>query len=252
MNSNNKDIINIFDFDGTLTTETWPKFWVWVKKFGYSGERRNNELETALSHYRNTHSGNKVETFFGFFNDLLISSNKTITQDELMEGEKYIQYSLGLKEFLSKTDTKNYIVSGGLKEFLQNLKIAVNFCGVYGTSVNINKNGEVSSIDEIMTDDKKILAICDILKRHNREEKDCNNVYYIGDGYSDAPAMKFVHDNGGKSIFVVQPNQNDEFQEENKKIYERLNYEGVVDFYCMAYYSDGSTLSKVLERKLKI
>ena len=22
--------INIFDFDGTLTTETWPKFWAWV------------------------------------------------------------------------------------------------------------------------------------------------------------------------------------------------------------------------------
>lgn len=28
---NNSKTINIFDFDGTLTTETWPKFWVWVK-----------------------------------------------------------------------------------------------------------------------------------------------------------------------------------------------------------------------------
>lgn len=36
---NNSKIINIFDFDGTLTTETWPKFWVWVKKFGYNGEK---------------------------------------------------------------------------------------------------------------------------------------------------------------------------------------------------------------------
>ena len=30
----NMEPINIFDFDGTLTTETWPKFWVWAKKFG--------------------------------------------------------------------------------------------------------------------------------------------------------------------------------------------------------------------------
>lgn len=50
--------INIFDFDGTLTTETWPKFWVWVKKFGYSGEQRNNDLENALAKYRKTHIGN--------------------------------------------------------------------------------------------------------------------------------------------------------------------------------------------------
>lgn len=78
--------INIFDFDGTLTTETWPKFWVWVKKFGYSGEQRNDNLENALAEYRKTHEGNSLETFFGFFNDLLIEHNQTITYEELMDG----------------------------------------------------------------------------------------------------------------------------------------------------------------------
>ena len=33
MNSNIEPI-NIFDFDGTLTTETCPKFLVWIKKYG--------------------------------------------------------------------------------------------------------------------------------------------------------------------------------------------------------------------------
>ena len=42
--------INIFDFDGTLTTETWPKFWVWVEKFGYNGTQRNGELEIGRAH----------------------------------------------------------------------------------------------------------------------------------------------------------------------------------------------------------
>lgn len=51
MNVNNNPI-NIFDFDGTLTTETWPKFWVWVKKFGYDGTKRNACLEEALTEYR--------------------------------------------------------------------------------------------------------------------------------------------------------------------------------------------------------
>jgi len=85
--------INIFDFDGTITNETWPKFWVWVKRFGYHGEKRNDELEAALALYRSTHEGDSLETFFGFFNDLLVENNAFLTKEELMEGEAYIHYN---------------------------------------------------------------------------------------------------------------------------------------------------------------
>ena len=154
----NIEPINIFDFDGTLTTETWPKFWVWVKKFGYSGEKRNDDLEKALAEYRKTHVGNSLETFFAFFNNLLVANNTTLTYEELMEGEKYIEYNPGLNDFIQTSLSKNYIVSGGLKEFLTNLKIAKYFNGIYGTPVQHNKNGLIYGIDEVMTDDKKILA----------------------------------------------------------------------------------------------
>ena len=59
--------INIFDFDGTLTNQTWPKFWVWIKKFGFCGEMRNEKLEKALAEYRKKNVGNELETFFWFF-----------------------------------------------------------------------------------------------------------------------------------------------------------------------------------------
>ena len=36
--------INIFDFDGTLSTDTWPKFWVWIKKFGLDGIEVTEEV----------------------------------------------------------------------------------------------------------------------------------------------------------------------------------------------------------------
>lgn len=244
----NIEPINIFDFDGTLTTETWPKFWVWVKKFGYCGEKRNDDLENALSKYRAIHSGDLLETFFGFFNDLLVENDETLTYEELMEGEKYIKYNPGVSDFLEKSFAKNYIVSGGLKEFLQKLKIANSFDGIYGTPVKHNQNGFIYGIGEVMTDDKKILAIKDILKRNNRQENNCRNVYYIGDGYSDLIAMEFVHNNGGKSIFVHQPNQDDELYQQNKKIYEKLNIDGIIDFCYTADYRNGSALSKCLER----
>lgn len=248
MNSNNEPI-NIFDFDGTLTTETWPKFWVWVKKFGYSGEKRNDNLENALAEYRKANDGDSLETFFGFFNDLLVNNNESITYEELMEGEKYINYNPGVNDFIQNSSAKNYIISGGLKNFLQKLKIAKYFDTIYGTPVLHNDNGLITGIGEVMTDDKKILAIIDILKKNNREGNDCSNIYYIGDGYSDAAAMRFVHNNGGKSIFVHQPNKDDYYYHYNNKIYEKLNTDGIVDFCCIADYRNGSTLSNLLQRQ---
>ncbi len=99
-----------------------------------------------------------------------------------------------------------------------------------------------------MTDDKKILAIQDILKKNKRQNNDFHNVYYIGDGYSDALAMKFVHNNGGKAIFVHQPNKNDELYNHNNKIYETLNADKIVDFCCIADYRKDTMLSNILKR----
>lgn len=245
----NNNPINIFDFDGTLTSDTWPKFWVWVKKFGYNGTTRNNDLEKAIADYRKNNFGNHLESFFGFFDDLLNSNNEVITNKELMEGEKYITYNPRVKKFLESSLSQNYIVSGGLVDFLKQLKIAKYFKGIYGTSLKYNKESQIVGIDSIMTDDKKILAIQDILKKNNRPKNDCSDVFYIGDGYSDALAMKFVHDNGGKAIFVICPEQNDEFYQYNKNIYEKLNNEGVVDFCCVADYNVGSILYNLLQRK---
>ncbi len=240
--------INIFDFDGTLTTETWPKFWVWAKKFGYSGEKRNDYLENALADYRASHSGDALETFFGFFNDLLVDNNEILTYEELMEGEKYIIYNPGLKEFLGESIAKNYIVSGGLKPFLQRLMVAHYFEDIYGSSLKHNENGLISGIGEIMTDDKKITAIKHILSSNNRMDNDCRNVYYIGDGYSDLIAMRYVHNNGGKAVFVHQPDQNDELYQQNQNVYMKLNEEGIIDWRCTADYRKDSALWSILQR----
>lgn len=241
--------INIFDFDGTLTTETWPKFWVWAKKLGYNGEKRNDDLEKAIFEYGKDKGGNTLENFFGFFNQLLINNNEVVTYEEMMAGEKYIEYNPGVKDFIRESIAKNYIVSGGLKEFLQRLEVAQFFEGIYGTPVKQDNKGDIIGIGEVMTDDKKLLAICNILQENNRKGTDCRNVYYVGDGYSDAPAMRFVHNNGGKAIFVYQPHKDDAYYDYNNKIYQALNSEGIVDFACIADYSKGSILENILQRQ---
>lgn len=38
--------------------------------------------------------------------------------------------------------------------------------------------------------------------------------------------MKFVHNHGGKAIFITHSMRKDTTEEENKKIFEKLNQEG--------------------------
>ena len=247
-NISKDESIIIFDFDGTMTTETWPKFWVWVKKFGYDGTQRNEQLENALAEYRKTRKGNDLELFFGFFSDLLVKSKEKITHEDLMEGEKYITYNPGIKQYLKNSTSKNYIISGGLKEFLKNLEIAKHFDEIYGTPVVTSSDGSIIGIGEVMTDDKKILAIRDILKRNGKSEIDCSNVIFIGDGYSDPPAMRYIHNNGGEAIFVHQPTQEDDFYEHNNKIYRTLEAEGIIDHCFVADYSEGTELVRILNK----
>lgn len=239
--------INIFDFDGTLTNDTWPKFWVWVKKFGYDGSKRNDELEAALAEYRKTHDGDHLETFFGFFNDLLTTHDASISHEELMEGEQYIIYNPGVEDFLATTASTNYIVSGGLTDFLKGLHVAKYFKGIYGTPSEYDENGLITHIGKVMTNADKILAIQDILNSDGRDNYNCENVTYIGDGYSDAESMRFVHEHGGKAIFVHQPDNNDKFAEEhNLKIFQMLLKDGVVDYSFVADYSIGTDLFNAL------
>lgn len=239
--------INIFDFDGTLSNDTWPKFWVWVKKFGYDGSKRNDELEVALAEYRKTHDGDHLETFFGFFNDLLTTHGTGISHEELMEGEHYIIYNPGVEDFLATTNSTNYIVSGGLTDFLKGLRTAKFFKGIYGTPLEYDENGLITHIGKVMTNADKVLAIQEILSNNGHENHNCENVTYIGDGYSDAESMRFVHEHGGKAIFVHQPDNNDKFAEEhNRKIFQMLVDDGVVDYSFVADYSAGTDLYKAL------
>ena len=254
----NKPKIFIFDFDGTLTTDTWPKFWVWVKKFGYNGNARNERLEKAIADYREEHKDEDAwHTFFGFFNDLLVSSKESLNMQELLEGEQFIEYNPGVELFLqyakSSPNIKTYILSSGLKEFLQGLKISQYFEGIYGSSVIFDDNKKITGInmEEIMSDKMKTQAIQEILTENGMSENDCSSVVYVGDGDSDGPSMKFVHENGGKCIFVYQPMQRESVNDVIQKMYKHYDSNGTVDFTCEADYRPGTNLRLLFDKLIE-
>lgn len=232
--------INIFDFDGTLTTDTWPKCVSWVELFGFQANKRNEELEAAIAEYKRTHDGDDYFGFFGFFDDILKSNNKALTMDEFMLGKKYIQYNPGLENFLRYSKADNYIISSGYTDFLQRLNIAQNLRGIYGTGVKKNAEGRITGTDKIMTGVNKVNAINDILAKHGLEDTECENVFYIGDGDTDVPAMKYIHERGGSAVFVYQPGEDPSEH--------RLANEEAIDYRCVADYTEGSTLWQILNR----
>lgn len=230
--------INIFDFDGTLTNDTWPKCVSWVELFGYQADRRNNQLEAAIADYKRTHEGDDYLGFFGFFDNILKTNNRALTLEEFTLGKKYIQFNPGLENFLRYSEADNYIISSGYIDFLQSLDIAQDIRGIYGTSTKKDAKGRITGSDKIMTDADKISAIKDILNRHGLNEDECENVYYIGDGDTDVPAMKYIHEHGGSAIFVHQPG--------NDPTQHRLANEQSIDYRCVADYTEGSALWQIL------
>jgi len=221
--------INIFDFDGTITMDAWPNNL--IKKMGCD----LNDIKK----YIKENKGTLVEKFFGYFNKFMTDNNVKLSKDELFELEQTVKYNPGIQDFLKGLKTKNYIVSGGFLELLQNIEIAKYFDGIYGTTAEFDVDGFLVAAKEIMTDDKKVSAIKDILKKNGRKEDDCRDVTFIGDGLSDVPAMRFVKSNGGRSIFVHQPFADEE-------LYKKLNAEDAIDFRCVADYRDESELVKII------
>ena len=99
------------------------------------------------------------------------------------------------------------------------------------------------SIDYLMNDKNKVEAIKDIIKITGNKQDDCQNIIYIGDGFTDYYAMEYVKRNGGTTIFV--------YRNKNNQDLKRLKDENVISFSTYADFSCDSQLSKFIKNILK-
>lgn len=147
----------------------------------------------------------------------------------------------GVGEFfnnLDKNKVKNYLLSSGVKVFLDKLEIAGFFRKIYATTFNYDQHGEIVSIDYLMSDKNKVEAIKDIIKDNGFEKDDCSNIIYIGDGFTDLYAMEYVKKNNGTTIFVYQQN--------DIKAMHSIKEKEIVSLYTLADYSQNSELSQYI------
>lgn len=197
---NMKKII-IYDFDGTLTPDSIPK-WECLNQCGFSQKdlaQLFGKLIQELQEDEDLYTKLYAKTF-----NILKEHNYPLDEESICRGSGNIKYNPGVEstlKTLKEQGYKHYLVSSGVKPYLAKIKIAPYFSDIYASTFKYNDN-KVVGMDYIMSDTKKVLAIQDIMRKNNL--KDCTNIIYLGDGLTDYPAFKFVKENHGQTGFVYQ------------------------------------------------
>lgn len=234
----------VYDFDGTLTPKSVPMFQI-LKENGWTEE----EFELAIHKQKNKFDSNIYLSWFSTFLKVCNSGKIKPTKDNISLGVKDINYNPGVETFFlnvnniakdENVDLKHYIVSSSIKDFLKKTSISSYIDKIYATEFKYDENGCAYKIDYLATDIKKVDSIKKINILNNKDELDCTNLVYIGDGLTDYYAMEFVKNNNGISILLTH-NDN---QISNKLL-------NVANAVFMADYSINSELFSYIEMILK-
>ena len=234
-----KKVNIVYDFDGTLTQFAVPRYLI-LEKCGYKNGTLNEKFLERLHEIKNELQCEPVEAFYKAFFRILSENNLKITEKEFLYGVEKIQYNNGLENYFTnitnwanKNDIQinQYIVTSGFKVFVENSKYSKYFKDVFGCTFK-TCDGIITGIDYLLSTKEKINKLKTLQEDLSTKP---DKTIYIGDGFTDYYAMKYIHNNGGKTIFVHQ-NEND------LDTYYEINKENIVDYCEIADYSENTKL----------
>ena len=240
-----KEII-IYDFDGTLTPYSLPKFEI-LEKSGMK-DGAHNPLFLELSQNRSKDENiDLYKAMYDTYFEIIKNAGFKLTDENFSLGYDNVDYNNGVIEFLNmlyQNNISNYLLSSGVKVFLEKVSISTYFKEIYATIFTYNQDNEANGFEFLMSDKNKVIAIKEILKKNGIDNEDCSNIIYIGDGFTDYYAMQYIKEHGGTSIFV--------YKNLNSKDMQSIKEKDVVDFYTKADFSQNSELYNYVKKLCKI
>ena len=237
----NKNII-IYDFDGTLTPYALPKFEI-LEKCGLKDGAYNPKFLKMSKEQAEKKSIDLYTAMYEVYFSIIKGSGFKLIDKNFCLGATTVIYNPGVFDFLQKLNSnnvKNYVLSSGLKVFLDKTEVAPLLTDIYATVFTYDENNEANGIESLMSDKNKVQAIKEIARLNGNKENDCSNIIYIGDGFTDYYAMEYVKNNGGVTIFV--------YQDQNSKDMTAMKEKDVVSFYTLADFSNDSELSSYVSK----
>ena len=231
-------MVIIYDFDGTLTPYSLPQYEI-IKKCGYNEEKLMNRIAEKL-----TNSEGLYEAYYKCYIEILLENNILLTKENVCLGADKVEFNNGVIEYFKnfqsrKTGVKHYIVTSGIKDYVDKTVIGKYVDGVYGVTFN-EENGIYKDIDILLTDKKKV----DVIKQVQKDNNETNNIIYFGDGLTDSFAFEYVHSIGGKNVFIATKN-------ESMETYKKLNVKGIIDKCFEPDFSMDSKLSKYIQTQIE-
>lgn len=233
--------IIIYDFDGTLTPFPIPKF-DFLEACGFKDGLRNKELNIKVNNRSVEKNISKFQALYEEVLACLKENNYELNDETFSIGCKDVIYNEGVEEFLeylNNNNVDNYLLSSGIKVFLEHTSVGKYFKEIYATTFKY-ENGQLIDVDYLMSPRNKVDAIKDIMKKNGM--RDCSDIIYIGDGMTDFHAMEFVINNNGTSIFVYGDNSKDGLEQIND----------VVSFRTRADYRLDKELFKYIKEKCNL
>ena len=238
----------VYDFDGTLTQVALPRYLI-LEKCNYENGTSNENFLNELNKIKNEKKCEAMEAFYELFFKILDENNLKITKNDFCYGVDKIPYNRGLENYFfnitnwakeNGIELNHYILTSGVKDFVENCKYSKFFKQVFGCTFK-EENGVIVGIDYYLSTKEKINKL-ELLQ--NDPKTSANKTIYIGDGLTDYYAMKYIHTNGGNTIFVHQ-NEND------LDIYNEVNKEKIVDYCEIADYEEGTELYNSIMKAIK-
>lgn len=231
-------MIVIYDFDGTLTPHSLPQYSI-LKQYGYTDKKLMERIAKEMAMGK---AGDFYQAYYQCYMSILAENGIKMSRENVCLGAKEVQLNQGVEEYFkrfqsSRTGIKHYVVTSGIKDYVDETPISGLVDGVFGVTFT-QSNGVFQNVDFLLSDKKKIDVIETIRKANGGSQQ----VLYFGDGLTDQYAFEHVHKTGGRSIFV-------DSSERSEANYQKLNMNGIIDEYFEADFSDGSKISNYIQRQ---
>lgn len=233
-------MIIIYDFDGTLTPYSLPQYEI-LKKCGYDDERLMRRIKEEIQKGTVT---DLYDAYYKCYIDILSENGIAISKETACLGANQVAFNPGVVDYFKRfqsqtTGIKHYIVTAGIKDYVEETPISKFIDGAYGVTFR-QENGKWEEIDFLLTDKTKVNVIQEI----QSQNRGTNDIIYFGDGLTDNFAFEYVHSIGGKNVFVKT-------DEQSEITYQKLNVNGIIDECFDADFRIHSDIDKYIQKQLE-
>jgi len=249
----------VYDFDGTLSPQPMQEYTV-LPELGEDPVAFWNECKEEAE----AHNADSMLTYMRLLIEKMDSSQRHLDKKALRELAKDIKYFPGVESWFGrinehirkmsdgKIKVEHYIISAGLKEILDGIKISGNFRNMFASEYYFDDNdvakfptiviNDTSKVQYLFRINKGIVDINQSINDYMPEDErpiPFSNIIYIGDGLTDVPCMTVTKNNGGYAVAVHKPDSG-----KSLSVCRKLAQGNRVDYFAPADYTKGKLLEK--------